>query len=464
MKLCSLSLSLCVLIPAFAQAQAPTYKGCQVFPANNVWNTKINGLPLDSRSSTYVNTIGISHALHAALGPNVGYPVNPVTGSQAKTSVTFQYAAESDKGPYPIPTNVDIQNESDGHALIVDTTNCVLYELFTLKSVGGKWQAGSGAIFPLNSNALRPAGWTSADAAGLPMFPGTIRYEEILAGHINHAIRLTAPQTRAAYIWPARHFASSLTGAQYPPMGQRFRLKADFDISSFSPHNQVILTAMKEYGLILADNGLAWDFSGGIKDPRWDSNELKEFSRVIGADMEAVNESSLMVDPNSAQAGDPPTTSGPQPVTVSGVPTGWTNLISKASSKCLSIKGGPAATYPGAPAVQDTCVGGTNQQFLFTAVATGYKISIRNSTNKLLVSGGPTNLADGAVVWQAYFNNWANEVWKLVPGPNSTYSLKINNSGKCMTVSGTATQEDAPIKQYACTNAATQLWSFSPAS
>lgn len=468
MKPVLFSLSVCVLLSSVASAQAPAFKGCQVFPANNVWNTRIDTLPVDSHSTTYINTMGASHALHAAMGPNVGYPVTTVTGSQPKVNVSFRYASESEKGPYPIPSTVGIQNESDGHALIVDTTNCVLYELFTLKLVNGGWQAGSGAIFPLSSNTLRPAGWTSADAAGLPMFPGTIRYEEILAGHINHALRLTVPQTRRAYIWPARHYASSLTGSQYPPMGQRFRLKADFDISSFSPHNQVILRALKEYGVILADNGLAWDFAGGIKDPRWNSIELREFSRVIGADMEAVNESSLMVNPNSAQAGDPPAPPTDEPPTTgpisSSLPTTWTNVISKFSSKCLGILGGPTKISPGERVVQDACVNGLNQQFLFTPVTGGYKITARNSNYKLSIAGGLSVLTDGAGVWQAYYNGFASEIWKVVQNSDGTFSIKVNSSGKCMTVTGTATQDDAPIQQYNCSGAVTQKFTFSPTS
>lgn len=467
MKLVLLSLSACLLFSSMAVAQAPDFKGCQVFPANNVWNTRVDTLPVDSQSTTYINTIGASHPLHAAMGPTLGYPVTAVTGSQPKVSVSFRYASESDKGPYPIPSTVGIQNESDGHALIVDTTNCVLYELFTLKSVNGAWQAGSGAIFPLNSNALRPAGWTSADAAGLPMFPGTIRYEEILAGHINHALRLTVPQTRRAYIWPARHYASSLTGSQYPPMGERFRLKADFDISSFSPNNQVILKALKEYGVILADNGLAWDFAGGIKDPRWNSTELREFSRVVGADMEAVNESSLIVNPDSAQAGDqsaPPTGQPPIGPILSSLPTGWTNVISKFSSRCLGIQGGTTAIFPGARVVQDACVNGLNQQFLFTPVTGGYKVTVRNSNYKLSIAGGLSVLTDGAGVWQAYYNGFASEIWKVVQNSDGSFSIKVNSSGKCMTVKGTATQDDAPIQQYNCSGAVTQKFAFSPTS
>jgi hypothetical protein len=221
--------------------------------------------------------------------------------------VTIDYADESDPGPYPIPPDAAIEggSESDGdrHILILDQDNCMLYETWsTYPEPGGSWEAGSGAIFDLQSNVLRPATWTSADAAGLPILPGLIRYEEVALGEIRHAIRFTAPQTRREFIWPARHYASSLTGSQYPPMGQRFRLKADFDLSSFSHEVQVILRALKRYGMILADNGSSW-FISGAPNPNWNDNTLvNEFRLVTGADFEAVDESSLMISPDSGQA------------------------------------------------------------------------------------------------------------------------------------------------------------------
>jgi hypothetical protein len=189
-----------------------------------------------------------------------------------------------------------------GHVLVVDDENCVLYELFDAhpNADGSWWYAGSGAVFDLHDHALRPEGWTSADAAGLPILPGLVRYDEVASGQITHAIRFTAPQTQRAYVWPARHFASSLTGGDYPPMGQRFRLKANVDISGFSPSIQVILRAMQRYGIILADNGSAW-FISGVPDERWDNDELHELHNLQGADFEAVHVSSLMIDPDSGQ-------------------------------------------------------------------------------------------------------------------------------------------------------------------
>jgi len=220
-------------------------------------------------------------------------------------NVNFDYADESDPGPYPIPANPLIeggpQSQGDRHILVVDTDNCVLYELYAAYPDGNGWTAGSGAIYDLTSNALRPEGWTSADAAGLPILPGLVRYDEVAAGEIRHALRFTVPRTRKAYVWPARHYASSLTGAQYPPMGQRFRLKASFDISGYSSDVQVIFTALKRYGMILADNGSAWYLSG-VPDERWDNDALHELGQVKGSDFEAVDVSSLMVNDNSGES------------------------------------------------------------------------------------------------------------------------------------------------------------------
>jgi len=294
--------------------ESPEVAGCPVFPADNIWNAPVDTLPLDPNSDAYVATIGANAYLHPDFGSGtwegepIGIPYVDVPGTQPLVDVSFEYADESDPGPYPIPPDPPIEGgpDSDGdrHILIVDRDNCILYELFyAWPQPDGSWQAGSGAIFDLNSHALRPASWTSADAAGLPILAGLVRYDEVASGEIRHAIRVTAPHTRRAYIWPARHYASSLTGAQYPPMGQRFRLKADFDISGFSPEVQVILQALKTYGMMLADNGSSW-FISGVPDERWNNDVLvPELHQVKGSNFEAVDVSSLMVDPDSGQAG-----------------------------------------------------------------------------------------------------------------------------------------------------------------
>ncbi len=331
-RLLLLFLGLFVLSTSAAQQAATTntnrkdkkqdkIEGCRLFPVNNIWNTPIESLPVDANSDLYINTIGASSYVHADFGSGlwegepIGIPYTTVPGTQEKVAVTFLYDDESDPGPYPIPPDAPIEggssSDGDRHVLVVDRDNCILYELYdAYPQPDGSWTAGSGAIFDLKSNALRPAGWTSADAAGLPILPGLVRYEEVAAGEINHAIRVTAPQTRRAYVWPARHYASSLTDSQYPPMGQRFRLKANFDISGFSPQVQVILTTLKKYGMILADNGMSW-FISGVPDERWNNDILHELHNVKGSDFEAVDVSSLMISPNSGAAVSAATT---QPV------------------------------------------------------------------------------------------------------------------------------------------------------
>jgi len=290
---------------------APTLAGCPVFPADNVWNAPVDTLPLDANSAAYVSTIGEDRYVHADFGSGtwdggpIGIPYVDVPGTQPKVDVTFDYDDESDPGPYPIPAGAPIeggpQSDGDRHVLVLDRDNCILYELFyAFPQPDGSWHAGSGALFDLHSNALRPDTWTSADAAGLPILPGLVRYDEVAAGEINHALRFTAPQTRQDYIWPARHHASKLTGLQYPPMGQRFRLRANYDISGFSPEAQVILRALIKYGMILADNGSAWYLSG-VPDERWDNDVLHELHQVYGSAFQAVDESSLMVDRDSGQ-------------------------------------------------------------------------------------------------------------------------------------------------------------------
>jgi hypothetical protein len=292
----------------------PELAGCTVFPADNVWNAPVDILPLDAHSDAYIATIGANSYVHADFGSGewppgsgapIGIPYVDVPASQPEVAVTFDYFDESDPGPYPIPTDAPIEggpsSEGDRHVLVLKREDCILYEMFYAFPQGdGSWHAGSGAVFDLNSNALRPAGWTSADAAGLPILAGLVRYDEVAAGEITHALRFTAPDTRDDYVWPARHEASDLTGTQYPPMGQRFRLKASVDISGFSPEVQVILRAMKKYGIILADNGSAW-FISGVPDERWDNDDLHDLHQLHGSDFEAVDESLLMIDPDSGQ-------------------------------------------------------------------------------------------------------------------------------------------------------------------
>ncbi len=282
--------------------------GCPMFPTDNIWNMPVNNLPVHARSDQWVNTIGRNTGFHMDFGSGtwaggpIGIPYNVIGAGIPKVTVSFYYPTESDLGPYPLPANPQIEYGSDHHILIVDNSTCTLYELFDASFSGGTWQAGSGAIWNLNSNALRPDTWTSADAAGLPILPGLVRYDEILSGQINHAIRFTASNTNG-YVWPARHLTSDNPSApQIPPMGARFRLKASFNVSSYPPAMQVILNAMKTYGIILADNGSNW-YVSGAPDARWDNDMLHLLDNITGDDFEAVDESGLMIDSNSGGTG-----------------------------------------------------------------------------------------------------------------------------------------------------------------
>ena len=338
-----------VLLLGFAsvvRAQAPTLGTCTVLPADNIWNTPIDQLPVSPSSSTYVTTIGATTGVHADFGSGlwdggpIGIPYIAVPGTQTKYPVSFDYADESDPGPYAVPLNAPIEGGSastgDRHAISIDTDHCILYELYAAYPQSASWKAGSGAIYNLLSNALRVATWTSADAAGLPIFPGLVRYDEIAAGEIRHALRFTVPKTQKAYVWPARHYASSLTGAQYPTMGVRFRLRADFDISGYSPTNQIILRALKKYGMMIADNGSAWYLSG-TPDSRWNNDDLHNLGKIHGSDFEVVDVSGLMITPDSGQARQststtPPVTTPPPPpaaITVTVSPTKATVRVNK---------------------------------------------------------------------------------------------------------------------------------------
>jgi hypothetical protein len=271
-------------------------QGARPFPDDNPWNTPIDSDPLDPDSDLLIDSIGRTAALHPDFGADwnggpFGIPYVVVSGDTPKVPVSFQYADESDPGPYPIPPGPPIEGAAslgDRHILVVDRDNWALYELFAAYPSGTGYSAGSGAVFDLASNAFRPAGWTSADAAGLPIFPGLVRYDEVMEGNaIRHALRFTAARTRRAYVYPARHYASVSTDPSLPPMGMRVRLKAGFDISGFPPGARVILQALKTYGMILADNGGNW-FLSGAPDSRWNDGELNALKRLTGNDFEVV--------------------------------------------------------------------------------------------------------------------------------------------------------------------------------
>jgi hypothetical protein len=267
--------------------------GCPVFPASSPWNQRVDTLPVTADSARLVASIGLDAPVHADFGSGlyqgrpIGIPFDVVTRKTPRARVTFDYADESDKGPYPIPRGVHIEGGGDRHALLVDRSACRLYELYALQRAASGWHAGSGSIFNLRSTALRPAGWTSADAAGLPIFPGLARWDEVRRGAIDHALRFTAPKTRRAYVSPARHFASDSNDPSLPPMGLRVRLKASFDVTAFPPQARVVLVALQRYGMILADNGSPW-FISGAPDPHWSNDQLHTLSRLRGSDFEVV--------------------------------------------------------------------------------------------------------------------------------------------------------------------------------
>ena len=303
--------------PAAAGSPSPlpspsSAAACSILPPDNIWHTDVSKLPVSGSSASWVAGIGVSSHAHPDFGSGqidgepFGIPVTPVPAGQATVKVSFDYAGESDKGPYPIPRTAKVeggpQAGGDRHVILLDQRACKAYELYAAKpNSDGSWHAGSGAIYDLRSDKLRTAGWTSADAAGLPILPGLVRYDEVAAGHVDHAIRITAPRTRDAYVWPARHAASSSTDAALPPMGARFRLKAGVDTSHFPPQARAVAEALKHYGAILADNGSPWYLSG-TEDGHWDNDALNALKTLKGSDFEAVDATRLMTDPNSGRS------------------------------------------------------------------------------------------------------------------------------------------------------------------
>ena len=294
--------SLALLTGSAGATPLPNAPDCTVFPADNPWNTPVDSLPVANNSAAMIKAIGVHEPVHADFGSGrwdggpIGIPFDVVSSATPTSRVRFDYADESDKVRYPIPRRVHIEggarSTGDRHALLVDKSTCRLYELYNLHHTRRGWTAGSGATWSLSSDALRPAGWTSADAAGLPIFPGLARWDEVAAGEIDHALRFTAPKTRRAYVYPARHFASDSTSTSLPPMGLRVRLKASVDLSKFPKQSRVVLKALQVYGMILADNGSPW-YVSGAPNAHWSNDDLHSLGRLTGADFEVVDTSSL---------------------------------------------------------------------------------------------------------------------------------------------------------------------------
>ncbi|WP_412734779.1 hypothetical protein [Krasilnikovia sp. MM14-A1259] len=291
--------------PARAAAAA-----CDPVPAGSYWRAEVSRLPRHARSATYVASIGTGASLTADFGSGqwdggpIGIPVTVAPAGTPSVPVRFDYADESDRGPYRIPRNAKIEGgpsgSGDRHIIVYDPAACRAYELFDAHPAGNGWQAGSGAVYDLHSQRLRPDGWTSADAAGLPILPGLVRYEEVAAGHVDHAVRITVPRSQAAHLWPARHHAGRPDSA-LPPMGLRLRLRAGVDPNRFPPQARAVVRALQTYGAIVADNGSAW-YVSGAPDQRWNNDQLQTLKRLKGSDFEAVDATGLMVNRNSAAA------------------------------------------------------------------------------------------------------------------------------------------------------------------
>ncbi len=302
-------------LPA-AATPVPGAPTCPTFPADSYWHARADALPVDPSSDTYVANAGAGSALHADFGAGldaggpIGIPYTTVSGTEPKVPVVFDDADESDPGPYPVPPGAPIEggaaSSGDRHVLVVDRDHCVDYELYAAYPHGGgtSWSAGSGAVFDLTSNAMRPRGWTSADAAGLPILPGLVRYDEVAAGEIDHPIRITLARTDRRFVWPARHQAG-VADATAAPMGAWLRLKPTVDVSRFGPQSRVILRGLRDHGAIVADNGSSW-FLSGVPDARWDNDDLHGLGVLRGSDFEFVDASSLAADPDSGRVSTTP--------------------------------------------------------------------------------------------------------------------------------------------------------------
>ncbi|HET9444375.1 MAG TPA: hypothetical protein VFO65_13680, partial [Acidimicrobiales bacterium] len=344
-------------VPA-AAALPPPGSACPMFPADNVWHADVTGLAVHPRSDAWITAMGgPTRRLHPDFGPAgageqpYGIPYTVVPGSTPRVTVAFDYGDESDPGPYPFTASTPVEGGSDRHALMVDGDACVLYELFAATYDPAGPTAGSGAVWDLRSNALRPPTWTSADAAGLPILPGLVRRDEVVAGEIDHAIRLTASRTDRSFVWPARHQAGAASDPDLPPMGAWFRLRGDFDLSRFRADTRVVLRAMQPHGLILADNGSNWHFTGASEEG-WDTAMLDELKSVPAGQFEAVDASPLMVHPDSGQAraAGAPATTAPATAPTTAPPAPATTARPAAPATTARPAATPATAAPAATA------------------------------------------------------------------------------------------------------------------
>jgi hypothetical protein len=405
-----------------------TIGGCPVLPGNNIWNTAVDALPVLPNSASMVTTIGENAGFHADFGSGtwdggpIGIPFIAVSAAQTAYPATFLYWDESDPGPYAVPLNAPIEGGSnasgDRHAIAIDTQRCILYELYNAYPQSASWSADSGAIYDLRSNALRPSGWTSADAAGLPIVPGLVTYDEVASGEITHAIRFTVPKTRNEFVWPARHRASSLTGSQYPRMGERFRLKASVNISSYPADVQVILRAMKKYGIMVADNGSAWYISGA-PDNRWNNDSLHALGQLRGSNFEAVDATVLRIDANSGAAIQNGVTVSVSP-SLTGARTGGARMFA------ATVTGAPGGVtwsvndIPGGNAVVGT-IDASGGYIAPTMVPSPDSVTVRATSTSSTTSSGSATLYVLAPLTVSSVNPSSF--------PTGNFTLTINGTG-----------------------------------
>lgn len=451
-----------------AQVTTPSFDGCPVFPANSVWNTRIDQLPVNPNSGAYVSELGAGSPLHPdfSTDPTAVFPINVVHGNSTPAAdVYVNWPFTSDPGPYPIPSNAVVESSSDHHLIVFDRDNCMLYEAYqTFHNSNGSWTVDAISKFNLLSNAAKPADWSTSNAAGTPQFSLLVRYDEVASGHINHAISMTGYPTANRYVWPAVHSASSITAA--PPMGTRFRLKANFDISHFSKSNQVILEALKTYGAILTDNGASWHLQGA-PDPRWNNADLHALTQIPGSAFEAVDESSLMIDPSSDAAATP-------------IPAGWVNIVNRYSGKCLDVTGGPgvteADTRPGDAIQQWACNGGLSQRFQFLPVSSGWigapaQWKQSHGNGYVLVNAasgqGPTipsaSTSEGTYLVQWPYTIKMDEVWLPVSVGGGYYYLQSLLDGQVMdNPTSTGYNNGSKILQWPYWGGTNQQWKIVP--
>lgn len=461
-----------------AQITAPSLGGCSLLPANNVWHTRVDNLPVHPQSDAYVSTLGAGSPAHPDFGYDAdnGIPYNLVPGNSTPAATVYVlWDFTSDPGPYPIPANALVQSPSnptadwDHHLSVLDTDNCLLYEAYhAIKNPDNSWNIFNISRFDLRSNGLKTPYWSSANAAGTTLLPGLIRYDEVASGHIDHAVLMTGSQVGDTYVWPVSRTASSHSGAQYPPMGTRFRLKPNVDISGFSPNVRVVLEALKTYGAILTDTGASW-FLTGTPDSRWNDGEMHAITQLHGSDFEAVDESGLMISSSSGE-------SVPGPV-----PSGWVNIVNKLSGKCLEMTRGIHSFYALSGIIsglhQTSCNGSVNQKFQFvpsgggwspfnsqqwlSASGSGYMINSASTGFQVAVPNGTGQL--GVQLTASRFADKANWIWiPRATGNGYFYIQSLANGLVLDNTLQTGYSDGSMIQQWSYGGGDNQLWKLAP--